>query len=58
MPGISIRNGPIDEDVEMKNTDDKQTNGVGLQKRKARDVSGRPSYAESEATDDDDIPLV
>ena len=56
-PGISIRNGPVTEDVTMKDASGPVTNGVGPGKRKARDSIAKPSYAEAESSDDD-IPLV
>ena len=44
-PGISMRNGPVKEDTEMK-----EVNGTAASaKRKA----SRPSYAEEESSDDD-----
>lgn len=44
-PGISMRNGPIKEDTEMK-----EVNGTAAPaKRKVT----RPSYAEEESSDDD-----
>ena len=53
-PGISIRNGPVTEDVEMTDA-----NGVnGTTKRKQRPSASRPDYAESESSDNDDAPLV
>jgi hypothetical protein len=52
MPGVSLRNGPVEEiDTPMPDI----TNGVV--KRKARESTVRPSYAEAE-TSDDDMPLV
>lgn len=52
-PGISIRNGPVTEDVEMTDA-----NGVnGTTKRKQRPSASRPDYAESESSDNDDAPL-
>lgn len=50
LPGISMRNGPVTEDVPMKDV-----NGSSVpQKRKV----SRPSYAEQDDSSDDDIPLV
>ena len=49
-PGISLRNGPMSEDTEMKDA-----NGTAAPaKRKA----SRPSYAEAESSEDDDQPIV
>ncbi|PGH23225.1 hypothetical protein AJ80_02641 [Polytolypa hystricis UAMH7299] len=50
-PGVSIRFGPVDEDVEMQ---DVEVNG----KRKSRGSTGaRKSYAEPESSEEDDKPL-
>lgn len=46
LPGVSLRNGPIMEDVPMKDVNGSTPSNV---KRKV----SRPSYAESESSDDD-----
>lgn len=56
MPGISIRNGPMQEDTAMPDANTPPTNG--LAKRKARESAARPSYAEDQSSEDDDLPLV
>ena len=59
MPGISIRHGPVQEvDTEMLDVNGVQANGAGPAKRKIRESMAKPSYAEAESTDDDDMPLV
>jgi hypothetical protein len=50
LPGVSIRNGPITEDVPMKDVNGSSSNV----KRKV----SRPSYAEDDSEDDDDKPIV
>lgn len=55
-PGISIRNGPVEEtDTVMTDVNEAPTNGHT--KRKARESLIKPSYAEADSTDDDE-PLV
>jgi DNA topoisomerase I len=56
-PGISIRNGPVSEDVAMPDANGPMTNGTGPAKRKARASTGKPNYAGAESSDDD-VPLV
>lgn len=46
LPGVSIRNGPVTEDVLMKDVNGSASNSV---KRKV----SRPSYADAESSDDD-----
>jgi len=59
MPGISIRNGPLDEtDMPIADMNGDQVNGNGPQKRKVRESMTRPSYADEESSGDDDKPLV
>lgn len=53
-PGVSIRYGPIDNDVEMP---DAEVNGVPQSKRKSRASAGNKTYAEPESSEDDK-PLV
>ena len=55
LPGISIRNGPIQEvDTSMPDA-----NGVETPvKRKVRKSLTRPSYADAETSEEDDKPLV
>lgn len=56
-PGISIRNGPIeDEDTEMANAAD-GVNGRAASKRKSRPSAGNKSYIDPESSEDDK-PLV
>ena len=55
-PGISIRNGPIQE-IEMADANGVETNG-DTTKRKSRGTMHRPSYAEAESSEEDDKPLV
>ena len=55
-PGISIRNGPVTEDVDMGGVDGPAVNGAA--KRKARPSASRPNYADSESSEDDNVPLV
>ncbi|KPI45218.1 DNA topoisomerase 1 [Cyphellophora attinorum] len=50
LPGVSIRNGPITEDVPMKDVNGSSSNV----KRKV----SRPSYAEDDSEDDDDKPII
>lgn len=58
MPGISIRNGPMEEvDSPMPDANGVDKNGAGPVKRKGRESLTRPSYAESESSEDDK-PLV
>ena len=59
MPGVSIRNGPLQEvDTAMADVPARQ-NCVAVVKRKGRDSVIRPSYAESEAeSSGDEKPLV
>jgi len=55
MPGISMANGDVKvQDISMN---DNLTNGTALAKRKVRDSLTRPTYAQSESSDDDQ-PLV
>ena len=59
MPGISIRNGPLNEtDMPIADMNGDQVNGNGPQKRKVRGRITGPSYAEEESSTDDDKPLV
>ncbi|KAI1980593.1 DNA topoisomerase 1 [Ophidiomyces ophidiicola] len=53
-PGVSIRYGPIDGDVEMPDAD---VNGVAKSKRKSRARATNKSYAEVESSEEDDKPL-
>jgi DNA topoisomerase I len=55
-PGISIRNGPVEE----MDIDEPQMNGVANGKRKSRgSVGSKKPYKEtSSSEDDDDLPLV
>jgi DNA topoisomerase-1 len=59
IPGISIRNGPIeDADVDMQDAGS-DANGSGLSKRKSRGSAGKiKSYAEPDSSGEDDKPLV
>ena len=55
-PGISIRNGPVQEvDVDIP---DRTTNAIGSSKRKSRENGPKKSYAEAGSSEDDDKPLV
>ena len=56
-PGISLANGPVSEDTNMKDVNGSMTNGAAPVKRKARESLARPKYADSESSDDDQ-PLV
>lgn len=56
-PGVSIRNGPVQEiDTPMPDVNGVETNG-GPIKRKVRESLTRPSYADAESSEDDK-PLV
>lgn len=59
-PGISIRNGPVEE-MDVDDADkEPRTNGVGTAKRKARNsvINGK-SYKDSTSSEsDDNKPLV
>ena len=58
LPGISIRNGPVqDVDTPMPDAKGVETNG-GPAKRKVRESLTRPSYADAETSEEDDKPLV
>lgn len=58
MPGISIRNGPVQEiDTPMHDANGGETNR-GPVKRKVRDSLTRPSYADAVSSEEDDKPLV
>lgn len=58
LPGISIRNGPVQEvDIPMPDANGVEVGG-GPVKRKARESLNRPSYAEPETSEDDNKPLV
>ena len=56
-PGISIRNGPVTEDVDMKDANGHIPNRAVPAKRKARDSAVKPKYADEESSDSD-VPLV
>ena len=57
-PGISIRNGPVeDNDHQMPDVNGAEMNG-STSKRKSRGSLTKPSYAEADASDEDDQPLV
>lgn len=57
-PGISIRNGPVeDHDHHMPDVNGAEVNG-STTKRKSRGSLAKPSYAEAESSDEDDQPLV
>jgi len=56
MPGISMRNGPVEEDTPMKDVNANLANGAA--KRKVRGSLNRPDYADAESNGDDDEPLV
>lgn len=58
-PGISLVNGPVrEEDVKMPDVNGTTTNGAVPAKRKVRESLARPNYADSESSDDDDVPLI
>lgn len=57
-PGISIRNGPMeDHDHHMPDVNGVEING-STSKRKSRGSLAKPSYAEAESSDEDNQPLV
>lgn len=57
-PGISIRNGPLeDRDHQMPDANGVEMNG-STNKRKSRGGLGKPSYAQADSSDEDDQPLV
>ena len=57
-PGISIRNGPMeDHDHHMPDVNGVEING-STSKRKSRGSLAKPSYAEAESSDEDEQPLV
>ena len=63
MPGVSLRNGPVEEDTPMTNGivpqgNGTHINGLGTQKRKARESLNKPKYTEAASSEDDDAPLV
>ncbi|ERF73672.1 DNA topoisomerase 1 [Endocarpon pusillum Z07020] len=56
-PGISIRNGPMeDHDHHMPDVNGVEING-STSKRKSRGSLAKPSYAEAESSDEDNQPL-
>ena len=58
LPGISIRNGPVQEvDTPMPDANGVEANG-GPAKRKIRESLMKPSYADAETSEEDDKPLV
>lgn len=58
MPGISIRNGPMeDADHPMSDVNGVETNG-STSKRKSRGSLAKPPYTEANSSDEDDMPLV
>jgi hypothetical protein len=58
LPGVSIRNGPVQEfDTPMPDANGVEMNG-GPVKRKVRESLTRPSYADSESSEEDNKPLV
>ena len=58
LPGISIRNGPVQEvDTPMPDANGVGANG-GPAKRKGRENLAKPSYADAETSKEDDKPLV
>ncbi len=59
-PGISLRNGPVEEmDVDQPPTKGTQSNGAANGKRKGRQtLSNGKSYKEATSDEEDDKPLV
>jgi DNA topoisomerase-1 len=58
LPGVSIRNGPVQEiDTHMADANGVEANG-GPVKRKVRESLTRPSYVDAETSGEDDKPLV
>ena len=58
LPGVSIRNGPVQEvDTTMADANGVDMNG-GPVKRKGRESLTRPSYVDVETSEEDDKPLV
>jgi DNA topoisomerase-1 len=54
-PGISIRNGPVEE----MDIDEPHVNGTANGKRKSRGSAGpKTTYKEESGSDTDDLPLV
>lgn len=52
-PGVSVRNGPIDDDMDV---DAPTTNGNGIKRKSS--MNGKSYKDATESEDEDDVPLV